>query len=73
MGWARGSELVGRVARVLVGVVETPECRREIYEELVQVALDFDCDTLDECRGIDTELDAAIDEHWGPYDNEEED
>jgi hypothetical protein len=55
----------------LVGVVETPECRREIYEELVQVALDFDCDTLDECRGIDTELDAAIDEHWGPYEDED--
>ncbi len=71
MGWARGGELVKRVARVVVGVVETAECRREIYEELVQVVLDFDCDTLDECRGIDTELDAAIDEHWGPYGDEE--
>ena len=71
MGWSRGSELVERVARVLVGVVETDECRREIFDELVQAVLDLDCDTLDECRDIDPELDAAIDEHWGPYEEEE--
>lgn len=65
MGWARGSELVSRVARRVVAVVENPSQRRGIFDELIAAALDGDCDTLDECRGVDSELDAAIDELWG--------
>ena len=65
MGWSDGSDIVSRVARVVLGVVETSETRSAIYVELVQAVLDGDCDTLDECRGIDPELDAVIDECWG--------
>lgn len=71
MGWSSGSEIVGRVARVVRGVIETSETRSEIYAELVQAVLDCDCDTLDECRGIDPELDAVIDEYWGEDEEEE--
>ena len=71
MGWARGSEFVGRIARVLMLSDASIECQRAIYNELVLTALNFDCDTLDECRGICADLDAAIDEHWGSYEDED--
>jgi hypothetical protein len=71
MGWSEGSEVVDRVARAVCGVIETPGARSEIFAELVQAVLDCDCDTLDECRGIDPELDNVIDEYWGS--DEEED
>ena len=72
MGWSNGSEIVERVARVVGAVIETPEAKSEIYAELVQSVLDCDCDTLDECRGIDPELDVVIDEYWGSDDEEED-
>lgn len=65
MGWASGSEFVSRVAKRVAAVVEHPGQKRAIFDELVAVALDGGCDTLDECRGIDSELDAAIGELWG--------
>ncbi len=70
MGWSSGSEIVERVARVVCGTIETPEARSEIFAELVQAVLDCDCDTLDECRGIDPELDNVIDEYWGTCEEE---
>ena len=71
MGWSNGSDIVDRVARVVCAVVETSETRSEIFAELVQAVLDCDCDTLDECRGIDPELDNVIDEYWGTEEEED--
>lgn len=67
--------LVTRVSRVIsdmLGDHEEEAKRRAIFDELVKATVAEDCDTLDECRGIDPMLDAAIDEHWGEEDVEEE-
>ncbi len=71
------SELVRRVGRAVVKACAEPRwyddadeavAKRSIFDELVMACVDNDCDTLDECRGIDPELDAAIDAHWGKAD-----
>ena len=65
MGWASGSEIVRRVGRVVTFYVHEPRHKKAIFDELVDAATDLDIDTLDECRGIDPQLDAAINEKWG--------
>lgn len=73
MGWATGSELVERIAEKVFEAVEDEEIRREIYDVLVDAVLDMDCDTLDECRGIDPVLDDCINEKWASDEFDDED
>jgi hypothetical protein len=70
MGWSGGSEIVGRLARVVEEVIDSPVVKRQIYDELIEAVIDLDCDTVDECRGMSLELDASIDDRWGTYDED---
>ncbi len=60
MGWAGGSEIVSRVAKRVLAVVDDSRQRRKIYEELVEAATDQDWDCLDEAEGIDPVLDEVL-------------
>jgi hypothetical protein len=60
MGWASGSGLFSNLIETLKDNVKEHETRKIIYEEFIALFEDADCDTLDECVGIDT----AFDEVW---------
>jgi hypothetical protein len=65
MGWSEGSLIVSNMAEVILSCDLKPEQRHEILNALVLYVLANDCDTIDECRGMDPVLDAIIDEQWG--------
>ena len=62
MSWSEGSRLFTRVAEIIESVVTNQSDRKEIYEMLIETFQDHDCDTLDECMGIDPILDELLDE-----------
>lgn len=63
MGWARGSEIFETIAHVLMQEVDDDDARATIYENMVDIFEDADCDTLDEVAGIDPILDLVLEEH----------
>jgi len=65
MGWSGGSEIIAALSESLsrLGIGDNDRCC--IYTDMVRIVLDRDCDTLDECRGLDEELDYVIDDMWG--------
>lgn len=62
MGWASGSGLFADIAEVIADTVADEDDRRIIYEAIIEAFMDRDCDTLDECTGIDHVLDEALSE-----------
>jgi hypothetical protein len=60
MGWSGGSELLSGIATVLMDEVEDDDIRSNIYEQVVEMFADHDCDTIGECEGIDPILDAVM-------------
>lgn len=60
MGWSGGSELLSGIATVLMDEVEDDDTRSNIYEQVVEMFSDHDCDTIGECEGIDPILDAVM-------------
>jgi hypothetical protein len=65
MGWSEGSVIVSGVARTVIKQGLSPAQKDAILSDLVKYVLDGDCDTIDECRGMDPVLDRIIDEQWG--------
>lgn len=61
MGWARGSSLMGDLICAVM-VVDNEKIRAKIYRRMITAFEDYDCDTLDECRGIDLVFDEVLDE-----------
>lgn len=62
MGWATGSEILCEVAssaKKVMGDVPKDD-RVEFYAELIEVFTQHDCDTIEECRGVDPALDVAV-------------
>lgn len=53
MGWASGAELAGDIIEVVKSQVPDKDARAAIYRHLIDKFERFDCDTLDECVGID--------------------
>ena len=62
MGWSSGSGLFADIAEVIADNVADEDDRRIIYEAMIEAFIDRDCDTLDECVGIDHVLDELLDE-----------
>lgn len=60
MGWASGSRLFSEIIEATVDAGIDKVTRKELYEKYMEAFEDFDCDTLDECVGIDE----AFDEIW---------
>ena len=59
MGWASGSRIFSGIIEVLQEHVDDFDVRRDVYEELINLFEDADCDTLDEAVGEDPAFDAA--------------
>ena len=61
MGWSSGSELLRGVVLSTKKVVPKKH-RKELYKLFIDQFENRDCDTVDECRGIDSEFDQALKE-----------
>lgn len=61
MGWASGSEIAYRMIKVIQENVPDDDIREALYDELINVLEDADCDTLCECVGIDPVFDSFFD------------
>lgn len=57
MGWSSGSLILSEIIKTIESKVENPLYRQEIYEDLLDIFEDYDCDTLDECLGESEEFD----------------
>ena len=81
MGWAGGSELLAKVADAIKQVGMIGDATRvALYTKIVNAFADADCDTVNECEGIDPALDLALGLHtlaWheraGGFDEETDD
>lgn len=70
MGWSSGSSLLSAIANIVSAHVRDEDDKKEIFEELVELFLDYDCDTLHECDGDDPILDEVLREQ-GILDSED--
>ncbi len=57
MGWSTGSMILSGIIKTIERNVEHSVDRQEIYEDLIDIFEDYDCDTLDECLGESEEFD----------------
>jgi hypothetical protein len=71
MGWSSGSRLASELIELVRDTFEDSSARETFYEEMIAIFEDHDCDTLDECVGVDSAFDAAWDGVYG-YDEDEE-
>lgn len=62
MGWSSGSTLLSDIIETLKAHVDD-EVRRIIYPDIVEAFEECDCDTIDECEGIDPVFDEYLKEH----------
>lgn len=60
MGWSSGSSLFADIAETIADTVTDEDERRAVYTAMVESFIDRDCDTLDECTGIDHVLDEVL-------------
>ena len=60
MGWSNGSSLMSDIIEAVKPRLAPKSFRQTVYEELIKAFEDYDCDTLDECHGMDTAFDAAM-------------
>ena len=60
MGWARGSEHMGKLIKVVKKNVPNDKVRGAIYREMIRSFQDGDWDTEDECIGKDPAFDKAL-------------
>lgn len=60
MAWSRGADLFSEIAEMIFDKVGDEDDRKAIYEEMIELFEDFDCDNLAECAGIDFILDEAL-------------
>lgn len=63
MSWASGSEIFSEIIDVLIDADVDKSARQEIYQRLIEVFEDQDCDTLDECVGKDKAFDIIWQQH----------
>lgn len=60
MGWASGSLLMSSIIEVMNEVNVGPDDKKVIYERLIDLFMDYDCDTIHECLGEDEIFDQAL-------------
>jgi hypothetical protein len=72
MGWSSGSRLAGELIEAAKDTISDAVERGEFYQLMVDRFQDFDCDTLDECIGIDLVFDEVWNELYPDDDYEYE-
>ena len=63
MGWSSGSRVADDLIKALSETVEDDYVREEFYKKMIEIFEDHDCDTLDECVGVDAAFDSAFEEY----------
>ena len=71
MSWNNGSEFFSSIIEILKDTVGDIPTRSDIYERLIPVFENADCDTLGECVGEDVAFDSVWETLY-PTDTEEE-
>ena len=72
MGWSTGASIFAEIAETILRYVPDEDDRKIIYQELVELFQDYDCDNLNECADIDFILDEVLIEEGIIEDVEEE-
>ena len=62
MGWASGSEIMSEIIDETKLAIPKEKARRAFYRQMIHVFEQYDCDTLDDCRGADPIFDEALDD-----------
>lgn len=62
MGWSSGSRVADDLIKALLETVDDDYVREEFYKKMIEIFEDHDCDTLDECVGVDAAFDSAFEE-----------
>lgn len=60
MGWARGSEVMGRIMDAARKHIPDDKARQAFYLEVIHALEDCDWDTQNECEGEDDAFDKAL-------------
>lgn len=71
MGWSSGSEIFSEIIESLIEAEVEDSQRETIYNRLIEVFVDMDCDTLYECLDKDSVFDKCLNELY-PDETEEE-
>lgn len=70
MGWSSGSRVADDLIKALSETVEDDYIREEFYRKMIEIFEDHDCDTLDECVGVDAAFDSAFEEFTDTVEDE---
>jgi len=62
MGWSSGSRVADDLIKALSETVDDDYVRESFYKKMIEIFEDHDCDTLDECVGVDAAFDSAFEE-----------
>jgi hypothetical protein len=60
MGWSGSSQIAAELITVIFRVVPSDTARMNIYQAMITALEDQDGDTLDECLGLDSVYDKAL-------------
>jgi hypothetical protein len=71
MGWASGSSLFSDIIEAINDCDVDDETRHMLYEKLIPIFEDEDCDTLQECLGQDSVYDKVYNSLYPPDDDSE--
>lgn len=72
MGWSSGSMLASELIENAMSNIPDPEARSSFYRDMISSFENYDCDTLDECLGVDEAFDLVYKELYGFEDEDEE-
>ena len=73
MGWSSGSGLLSNIIETIKKNVDDTETREVLYRDIAEAFMDYDCDNLDECMGIDNVFDDYLKENGWEHLFEDED
>lgn len=71
MSWSSGSYIFGELIDALQETSLGDDERKVLYKTMIDTFTDFDCDTLDECKGKDLAFDEVFDSIYIPEDDED--
>lgn len=71
MGWASGSSLFSDIIEAINDCDVDEDTRKLLYEKLIPIFEDEDCDTLQECLGQDSVYDKVYNSLYPPEDDSE--
>lgn len=67
MGWSSGTDLMIEIIKSAKKHVPDESARVKFYRPIIKAFENHDCDTLDECR----DMDSAFDKVLGPTEDDE--